>query len=398
MPKNKTIFQLALAQALMMSVNTLLLTSSAIIGLEIADNKSLATLPLAIQFFSTMLITFPASIFMQKYGRKKGFYLATFFGFIGAVIAIYSILNQDFILFCLSTLLFGIYTGFGNFFRFVAAEVSLGQKEINKSISYVLVGGILAAIIGPNLAIHSKDLFDVAYIGLFATVFLLYTLNLINFSFMTLPLIPISHDEQSTSRSLSEIAKQPTFMVPLITALLGYCLMAFLMTATPLSMKHNHFEIPDIAFVIQWHVLGMFVPSLFTGQLINRFGFFNISMTGAFFYLLCILINLLGTEITHYWIALILLGVGWNFLFISATTKITMSYSAAEKAKTQALNDFFIFTAVAIASLSAGFLQFYFGWQIVNLIMIPFVLIIIMVLIWYIKHQKSTIKNNHLNA
>lgn len=385
---NPTVTKLALAQAIMMSVNTLLITSSAIIGFDLAEDKSLATLPVAFQYFAAMLTAIPASFFMKRFNRKNGFYFSSFIGLSGAVVAFYALINQSFVTFCISTMMFGIYTGFGNYFRFVASEISI-PEERNTAISYVLVGGIVAAIIGPNLAIHSKDIFDINFLGSFVIVLFLYILNLMNFFSMKLPAAEVIDESKQVSRPLLVIMKQPVFIVSLATALIGYAIMTFLMTATPLSMKAHSHELPDIAFVIQWHVLGMFVPSLFTGHLINRFGFTLISLIGAFFLLLCVVINLIGTQLTHFWLALLFLGIGWNFLFIGGTTKLVEAYNDDEKAKTQASNDFLLFSAVTAASLTAGILQYNYGWETINKAAAPFILLVIALIIWLSIYEKA---------
>ena len=377
---NKNVIQLALAQALMMSVNTLLLTASSIIGFELADNKALATLPLAIQFFATMLTTIPASLMMNRLGRRKGFIFSSIIGFIGSFTALYAVTQGSFEVFCLATLMFGIYTGFGNYFRFVATEVA-PPGHSNTAISYVLAGGVLAAFIGPNLANYSKDTFDIAYLGSFIAVFILYSLNLVNILWMDLPK-PVNRALNDYARSLKEIARQPYFIVALLSAAIGFSMMSLLMTATPLSMKHHNLPFSDVAFVIQWHVLGMFAPSFFTGHLINRFGVERIIFIGGLLILGCIGTNLMGTTLWHFWLALFLLGLGWNFMFIGGTTMLTKTYNEAEKAKTQALNDFTVFTAVTFASLGAGVLQHQLGWFMVNISVIPFILICLFSILW----------------
>jgi len=386
---NPTVTKLAIAQAVMMSVNTLLITSSAIIGFDLVDDKSLATLPIAFQYLAAMLTAIPASFFMKHYNRKTGFYLSSLIGLIGAVVALLAILNHSFVIFCLSTMMFGIYTGFGNYFRFVASEISLPEDK-NTAVSYVLVGGIVAAVVGPNLAIYSKDFFSISFAGSFVTVFILYTINLYNFSTMNIPDAIITDESKQKSRPLLVIMKQPVFIVALATALFGYAIMTFLMTATPLSMKAHSHQLSDIAFVIQWHVLGMFVPSLFTGHLINRFGFTRITLTGTLLLSLSVIVNLNGTLLGHYWLALGLLGVGWNFLFIGGTTKLVEAYNDDEKAKTQAINDFILFSAVTAASLTAGILQYNFGWQTINKAASPFILLTACLIIWLLIHEKST--------
>lgn len=376
----KNVIQLALAQALMMSVNTLLITASAIIGFELAENKALATLPLAIQFFATMLTTIPASLLMKRIGRKAGFVFSSIIGFIGSLAAIVAVTQHSFATFCIATALFGIYTGFGNYFRFVATEVSPPEHS-NTAISYVLAGGVLAAFIGPNLANYSKDMMDTAYLGSFIAVFVIYSLNLINILLMDLPR-PINSALDAYARSLKQIASQPVFIVALLSAAIGFSMMALLMTATPLAMKHEHLPFSDVAFVIQWHVIGMFAPSFFTGHLINRFGVEAIIFIGGLLMLGCIAVNLLGTSVPHFWFALFLLGLGWNFMFIGGTTMLTRTYNEAEKAKTQALNDFIVFTAVTFASLGAGVLQYQLGWRMVNISVVPFILISLLAVAW----------------
>ena len=376
----KNVVQLALAQALMMSVNTLLITASAIIGFELADNKALATLPLALQFFATMLTSIPASLLMNRVGRKNGFIVSSVIGFLGSFAAIVAIMQHSFGLFCLATLLFGVYTGFGNYFRFVATEVS-APEHANTAISYVLAGGVLAAFIGPNLANLSKDMFETAYLGSFIAVWILYALNLINILWMDLPK-PLNRALDAYARTLKQIALQPVFIVALLSAAIGFSMMSLLMTATPLAMKHEHLPFSDVAFVIQWHVVGMFAPSFFTGHLINRFGVESIIFTGGLLMLGCIAINLFGTTLWHFWFALFMLGLGWNFMFIGGTTLLTRTYNEAEKAKTQAMNDFIVFTTVTFASLGAGVLQYQLGWRMVNISVVPFLLISLLSVLW----------------
>lgn len=376
----KNVWLLALAQALMMSVNTLLFTLSAILGFELAETKSLATLPMAIQYCVTMLTSIPASLFMSYYGRKAGFILSSCIGFSGTLFAIYAVNQHSFVIYCMATAMFGVYTGFGNYFRFVAAEVSPPDKR-NSAISYVLAGGVIAAVVGPNLANYTRDMLTTLYLGSFIAVFILYGLNLINFLFMDLPR-PLNQAIRDYARPLSAIVTQPVYLIALLSAALGYSMMTLLMTATPLAMKHHHLGFSDVAFVIQWHVLGMFVPSFFTGHLMNRFGIERIIFTGTLLIFSCISINLIGNSLWHFWLALILLGVGWNFMFIGGTALLTRTYNEAEKAKAQAFNDFIVFTAVTLSSLGAGALQYLVGWQMVNISVLPCVFICLVSIAW----------------
>lgn len=370
---NRNVFLLALAHALMMSVNSLMVTSAAIIGSHLATNKALATLPLALQFVAVMLTTIPASILMGKIGRKLGFLLATLFGLIGASFGVIGIYQESFLLFCIGTIGTGMYTGFGHYFRFAATEVSPAEKK-NTAISYVLAGGILAAVIGPNLANLSKDVFAITYLGTLVSVIVLYSLNGINFLCMKLPK-PVPRDFRQNTRPMLQIARQPVFIVAVASAAIGYSVMVLLMTATPLEMIHQHHPFSDVAFVIQWHVLGMYVPSFFTGHLINRLGAQRIILSGACLMILCILLNFSGSSVSHFWAALLLLGVGWNFMFIGGTSLLTETYSPGESAKSQALNDFVVFTAAACSSFGAGALLYLLGWQLVNYAVVPLIIL-----------------------
>ncbi len=383
---NRAVMQLALAQALMMSVNTLLITSSAIIGYQLAADKSLATLPLALQFLATMLGSVPASFIMQRIGRKGGFLLASLLGLGGSALAILALLEQSFLLYCLATPLFGLYTAFGNYFRFTATEVAPPSQR-DHAISLVLAGGVVAAVVGPNLASHSKTLLQIDFVGSFVAVALLYALNLVNFLSMKLPR-PVNPSVSSSARPLREIIGQASYLTALLSATVGYAVMSLLMTATPLAMMQQH-SFPDVAFVIQWHVLGMFAPSFFTGRLIQRLGARRIVTAGAMAFLACIAINLSGTSVTHYWLALFLLGIGWNFMFIGGTSLLTETYTEAEKAKAQAFNDLVIFTSVTLASLGAGALQHAWGWQQVNLMVLPLIAASLLAVLWLHRERVS---------
>lgn len=364
----------------MMSVNSLMVTSAAIIGSHLASNKALATLPLALQFVAVMSTTIPASMLMGKIGRKPGFLLATLIGLGGGVCGAIGIFQGSFWLFCLGSIGTGVYTGFGNYFRFAATEVSPPEKK-NTAISYVLAGGVLAAVIGPNLANLSKDVFVITYLGTFVSVILLYSLNGVNFLCMRLPR-PVARELRQNTRPMRLIARQPAFIVAVASAAIGYSVMVLLMTATPLEMTHQNHAFSKVAFVIQWHVLGMFVPSFFTGHLINRFGAQRIVLIGACLMILCIMLNFNGSSVRHFWAALLSLGVGWNFMFIGGTSLLTETYKPGESAKSQAFNDFVVFSAAAGASFGAGALLHLLGWQMVNYAVIPLILLALALHLW----------------
>ena len=386
---NRKIWQLSLAQALMLSVNSLIVTTAAIVGYQLADHKSMATLPTALQMTSVMLASYPASMMMYRYGRRAGFLIASVIGLLGASACIAGIYLESFWLFCFGTIGTGIYTGFGNFFRFAAIEVTSAERK-NTAISFVLAGGVLAAVVGPNLASLGRDLLAVTFVGSYLFVFMLYTMN--GFNFLLLKLPPMQKKTaSSTQRPLAEIIRQPVFIVASISAATGYGLMVLLMTATPLAMTEVHHPFADIAFVIQWHVLGMFVPSFFTGHLINRFGAVSIIISGIALISLCVVINLMGDTLWLFWSALLLLGVGWNFLFTGGTSLLTESYYPEEAAKVQGVNDFIVFSTSAVFALSAGILHHQLGWIVINYAVTPLLFLCLLMQVgWLLSRRRQT--------
>ncbi len=378
---------LALAQAIMMSSTSLMITAASLVGYVLADNKALATAPLAAAFVTTMLTSIPAAWLMHHIGRKAGFILASLIGAGGATLAAWAITQGWFLGFVLGAALVGAHNAFGNYYRFAAADAVPAPLK-GRAISWVLAGGVAAAFVGPNLANFSHDWISGApFAGGFLAVTVLYLCATAALSFLQLPPQAEDHvDPEQPVRPLAQIARQPAFIVALICATLGYGVMSLVMTATPLAMSHHQHALGDTSFVIQWHVLAMFAPSFFTGRLIERWGIASILRQGALIGLSCVAINLAGTSLWHFWVALILLGLSWNFLFIGATTLLTRAYRPAEKAKVQAANDFAVFTTVTLASLSAGALQHLLGWQSVNLGVILPLLIALGAGVWYGRH------------
>lgn len=380
-PLPKAVYLLAICQALMMSSTALMMTVSALVGYELATDKSLATLPLSLQFLGLMLTSIPASLIMGRLGRRIGFIIGSVFGIAGAVIAVISILNHQYWLFALSAFFVGVFNGFGTYYRFAAVDgIDIDSRP--KAISYVMFGGVIAAFVGPNLTSLGMTFFsDQQFVGAFVFSIIFYSAVLLIMLFIKIPEAN-THEIDEKSRSLKEIASQPSFIVAVICGMLGYAVMSYLMTATPLAMKHHSHLLNDTSFVIQWHLLAMFAPSFFTGSIIQRFGLLNIMLVGVFLGISCVVINLIGYSVWHFWFALVALGISWNFIFIGATSLLTGTYKVPEKAKAQAINDFLVFSMVTIASLSAGVFQHNFGWRIVNMGALPLLLIIMFSLIW----------------
>ncbi len=374
---------LALCQGLMMTGNSLLMASSALIGYQLAANKILATLPLALQFLATMVTSIPASLLMGRIGRRPGFMLGSALGVCGAVVGTLAILNRDFLIYCLAAGLIGGFNGFATYYRFAAAD-DVESAYRSRAISLVLAGGVIAAFIGPNLANWTRDLMPSAlFAGSFAALVGVYVLSLLLQALLPSPVATAAADVTPRGRELSRIAAQPIFLVAVVCGMLGYAVMTLIMTATPLAMQSHDHAFADTAFVIQWHVFAMFAPSFVTGDLIKRFGVLNIMVCGALLDALCVAMNLWGSAVWHYWTGLVLLGLGWNFLFVGASTLLTGAHTVEERAKTQGLNDFIVFTTVAAASLSAGALQHTLGWQWVNIAAIPAIIAVALSLVWF---------------
>ena len=392
----KTILLLSLCFALTGSTSSLTVSASPLVGFQIADNKALATLPLAFHLIGTMLAGIPASFLMKRVGRRTGFMIGTGIGSIGAVSAALSIIYFNFTFFCLSIFCLGILSGFAQLYRFAAADVA--TKELRtKAVSLVMFGGIVAGFIGPTVASKAKDLIPNAqFAGSYLFVILLHFLIFSILLRTRLPR-PSAVEQKGETRPLKEIFSQPKFIVAALSSMVGYGVMAMIMTATPLAMTEGSgHPFSDAAFVIQWHVVGMFAPSVFTGSLIHRFGSVPIIFTGILLNILCIGINISGSEVLNYWSALILLGMGWNFMFVAGTTMVTETYHPAEKAIVQGVNDFLVFGVAAISSLLAGTLQTSLGWEAVNLSSIPLLGLAFIALLWYIfgyaqKKELSTV-------
>lgn len=371
-PYRKKIALLALCQALALSCTSMSIVATPIAAYSIADTKWLSTLPIALQHLGVMLSTFPASFLMRRIGRQKGFMVGACIGMVGAVLATIAMYLASFQLLCFGLFLVGGFLGHAQYYRFAAAEVAPDSYRA-KAISWVLAGGVLAAIVGPNLANFSRDwLAPVLFAGTYLSMIGLLALSVAVLVFLQVPQ-PNQAEIAGPQRPLLEIMLQPVFIVAAGGAVLSYSVMSLLMTATPFAMTACNFPFADTAFVISAHVLGMFVPSFFCGWLITRFGVLNVMLVGVALLFASIAINLHGITLEHFWLALTLLGVGWNFLFTGGTTLVTTTYTPAERAKTQAANDFMVFGTTGLASLSAGILHEVVGWSALNVIAVPLV-------------------------
>lgn len=375
----RNVLLLASAQALFQTVSVMVMTLSGLVGLELATDKRLATLPIALMMVAAAATMIPASMLMQRWGRKAGFALGTALGCTAGLGAAGAIVLQSFELFVLANMLVGAYQGFAQYYRFAAADVASTAFK-SRAISWVIAGGIFAALAGPNTARWTQDLGPVPFAASFIALFTISLLALLVVTRMQIPPMATGM-AQGPARPLRTIMRQPVFLTALVGSSVGYGVMIMVMTATPLAMQICGQPLDASATVIQWHVLGMFAPSFFTGDLIRRYGVLKIMATGIALLIGHVAIALSGVEYLHFLSGLILLGVGWNFLFVGGTTLLTEAYQPSERAKTQAAHDFLMFGVVSLASFSAGGLLNERGWESVNITALPF-LVLALASVW----------------
>jgi len=385
----RNVLLLALCQAMYGSATGLMIATSPLVGYALlAENKGLATLPLAIHHLGVMSATIPASHLMRRLGRRAGFMIAAVLGMIGAVIAAQAVLVGSFVLFCVGVYVIGWYSGFAVFYRFAAADTA-DEAFRPKAISLVLAGGLLAAFIGPELAKATKDLMaPIMFAGSYFALVGLFVVSLIVVAFVDIPRLTVE-ERRSSGRPLGVILRQPACIVAMLSGMVGYGVMSLVMTSTPLAMAGCGFGFGDSATVIQFHIFAMFAPSFFTGSIVARIGPTWTIVLGIVLNILCVGVNLAGIEFMNFSIALILLGVGWNFMFIGATTLLTRVHAPAERAKVQGLNDFLIFGTIAAASLSSGGVLHFLGWDIVNLGVLPLLGVALLATLWLHWRQVS---------
>ena len=385
----RNILLLAVAQALYTSCTITVFSTAAIVGNDIAPSPGYATLPITTMVLGAMFCTIPASLLMQKIGRSPVFKFGAIACAMGAALATWAIFNKHFPAFCFATALFGVFQATSGFYRFAAAETaSPATKPI--AISWVLTGGVVAAVAGTLISMGTSDLFaPFTFAGSYAAAAFLALANL--GVIFALRLAPPSNDQsEGPARKWSELLRSPKLIVAMACAMIAYALMNLMMTAAPLAMIVCGFTKNDASWVIQWHVLAMFVPSFFTGQLIQRFGATKITTIGMGILLLSAAAGLAGITFGHFAVALILLGLGWNFGFIGGTTLLTESYRPTERGKVQAANDFGISVLLAVASLSSGQLLAHFGWHAVPYALFPPIAVALVLLGWMTLQNKPS--------
>ena len=388
---SKNLIVLSLCQIFSFTAAPITVFLSGIIGSIMISNKALATLPVALMIIGTAIGSIFASYIMSIVGRKLGFMFGTIITSVSALIASYSINENIFFIYCLSNFFIGIGHSFVAQYRFAAAE-SVKKEFAPTAISLVLFASMIGALIGPNVATFSKNLipssiYSGSYLLLSALTFIPFFLFLF---YSNEKVISASKSKYYTGRTYLELFLQPRFIQAVVGSGLAYCVMSFLMTATPISMHiHNQISLGKTGIVIMFHILAMFLPSLITGTLIKKFGNNIIMHCGVIVLLISIFFNFIDQSFFNYFLGLILLGLGWNFLFISSTSLLLTSYNSNEKFRAQGLNDFFVFSTQAVGALSAGFLLSLFGWKFINLMCIPLLIIIVCTIIISENRQSS---------
>ncbi|MGX5733151.1 MFS transporter [Bosea thiooxidans] len=371
---------LAGAQALGGANPAIVVSLGGIVGAQLVADKAFATVPVSLLQLGIASGVIPAAMIMRRLGRRSGYLLGALIGAAGASFAAGGATLRLFWLFCLGTFICGLYGAFVQSYRFAAADTA-SESFKPRAISWVMVGGLLAGVIGPQSVYWTRDLTPAAP---FAASFLaqggLALLAILIVSQLRAP--PVAAVRSGGGRPLGEIMRQPKFIASVTAALVAYGLMSFVMTSAPLAMVACGHSVGDAALGIQWHVLSMYGPSFFTGRLIARFGKGTVTVTGLLLTALAAVVGLSGLSVGHFWLALILLGLGWNLGFIGATAMVTDCYRPEERVKVQAANDFLVFGSVAIASFSAGGLLSHGGWESVNWLVFPPVVLALAAVAW----------------
>jgi len=383
----RNVFILSCCQALSMSGSVMVFAVVALAGAMLAPSPELATLPLGIHFVSMMAATIPASLVMGRLGRRMGFTLGQAIGAMGALLSAWAVLSGSFWGFALAAAPIGIHNGVFQYLRFAAADVASPAFR-PKAISYVMAGGVVAAFLGPELAKRTAELFSpVLFAGPYAVLAGLCLLNIIALQGVRIPRPP-QLARHETGRRPGEIAAQPVFMVAALSAMIGYGVMNLVMVATPLAMVGCGFAFAESTEIIRWHVLGMFVPSFFTGGLIRRLGVLRVIAGGAILLIAALACNMAGTALANFGVGLVLLGIGWNFMFIGGTALLSEAHEPHERAKAQALNDFLVFSTTAVTSFASGAVQGALGWQAVNALSLVPVVIALGAVLWLARRRR----------
>ena len=377
---------LAACQAMLFTNNSTLIAINGLAGLALAPTPSLATLPVTCWVAGGAIATMQASQYMKSVGRKAGLMRGASIGIFGALICAAAVWQASFWLLCFGALVFGTFNAFGQYYRFVAAEVASPDFRAT-AVSLVLAGGLVGGILGPTTSRVTVDLVEPRFAGAYLALIFFVLVTIAILSRIRIP--DLSAAEQAASgRPMAEIARQPKYVVAVTAGAISYGVMNFLMTSTPIAMRVCGHPYGDAAFVISSHVVAMFAPSFVTGPLIKRFGVIQVMLVGAALNIVSIAIALSGVQVVNFWWSLVLLGVGWNFLYIGATNLLTETYRPEERAKAQGFNETSIFVMMAISSFSSGMIVTNAGWEKVNYAATPLIAVIIVALAYLSIHKR----------
>ncbi len=383
----RNVFLLACCQALLFTNNVTLIALNALAGFALAGNKALATLPITGYVVGAALATFPASLWMKKVGRRKGFLTGTVFGIAGGAITTLAIWTGSFWTLVAGTLVLGVYNAFGQYYRFAAADAAPVQWKA-RAISLVMAGGLVGGIVGPELSKVTRGLVQPDFLASYASLIGFCLVTMLILAGLRIP-DPRGEEVHGATRPLKEIMAQPVFVVAVVVGALGYGVMNLLMSATPLAMGFCGHPYAAAASVISAHVIAMFGPSFFTGSLIHRFGVLNVMLAGVAAMLGCVAIGLSGQLVHHFWWSLVLLGVGWNFMYVGGTTLLTEAYRPAEKAKAQGANEILVFCTTATSSFASGVLVNAAGWNTLNYVALPFLAVAGSAALWLALRRRA---------
>ena len=362
-----------LAYALMMAGTSLMVLIAGIIGTKIAPSPALATLPVALTIVGLAFSTLPTGTLQNRFGRKKVFVAYGFVAVAAALVAAFSLVIESFPGFCLAAVMMGWSAAAGHQYRFAAME-SVSPELAPKAVSVLLLGGILAAVVGPEMAVRGQNLFATEFTGSFILLAVVYCAGIVIISFYQET--DMGNSQQSLQgRSLSQIIRTPVVMLAISASAVGYGVMSFVMTAGPVSMhEHAGHSMQATKLVLQSHIVAMYLPSLAFPWLFSKLGFRGMIWGGVMALLACLLAGAIDTQVLHYWLTMVILGVGWNFLFLSGTNLLHHGYRKEERFKVQSFNDFLVFSIQGLASLSSGWFLFYWGWRGVITAALPLIL------------------------
>ena len=386
--QHRNVLVLSACQATLQTGGVTLVAVTGLAGLALAPNPVFATVPLTCYVLGSAMTTIPASMLMKAIGRRAGFQTGTAIGMAGAALCALAVYLANFWVLCLGMMVMGSYTAFGKYYRFAAADVADSGFRA-KAISLTLAGGIAGGFIAPEMAKRTKDLFaDHIFMGSYLSLIIVCMVAALLLTQLDIPQLS-EKERKEGGRPIREIMRQPVFIVAALAGALSYGIMNLFMTSTPLAMHAHDHHFNQAAFVLEWHVVGMYGPSFFTGSLIQRFGVLKVILAGIALLFGSVLCALAGTGVVNFWLALFVLGVGWNFMYVGGSTLLTECHTPAERAKTQAANDLMVFITMAISSMSSGMLLNVSGWHAVNYGTLPFLVLSLGFTLWLMWLRRS---------